>query len=381
MSASIERVEVFPLRYDLPEDGWYGSAKGIVTARSATLVRVVTSDGVEGWGESFGPPRVAAAMVRELAPSFVGEPVGRIAPLSARLVTQQYHLSASGIHPSALSGIDMALWDAWGRTLGSPLWQLLGGDVRREVPAYASTGYATVDGGEDLFRASLQAACDEGFDAVKIKLGFGPSIDERRAHLAREVIGPDRSLMVDYNANYPPELALASLARISHLGLAWVEEPIPVDDISGWRWLRARTDAVLSTGESLGGPRAFRDLLAERLVDVVQPDLTICGGLTAGRSVAVLAQAAGVRLFPHVWGSAVGDAAALQLLATLPDATFGRSVPERPWFERDRAVNPLRDDLLVTPLDIVGGVARIPDGPGLGVDIDTDRLNRYLLKG
>lgn len=375
----VERVDAFGLSYPLPPGREYGSAKIWASHRTATLVRITTEDGVEGWGECYGPTE-AAALVNRLGADLRGQRVDRIAASVGRHLSANYDLARAGIYAAALSGLDLALWDAWARSLGVSVAQLSGGRMRDEVTAYASTGYSTNPDDHDRFVSSIRDAVDLGFQAVKIRAGFGPDRDEERIWAARKALGPDRKLMVDFNGNYSADTALASLRRVESAAIMWAEEPVPSDDVQGLTHLRRHVSVSIAGGEGLSTRFAFRELIARRLIDIAQPDLTLCGGMSEAIAIAALGSAWNVRLSPHVWGGAIGQAASLQFAAMLADSPSGRVVPEPAWFEWDCGENPLRDALLLTPLQVQDGRVKIPEGPGWGVEVDMAAVEEYWVR-
>jgi D-galactarolactone cycloisomerase len=206
--ARVEHVETIPVAYPLPAGATYGSARGRVRARQATLVRLVTTDGAVGWGEAFGSPAAVRALVAEAAETLRGRSLDAFGPWFTRYLQQSYHLGVGGAHVAAASGLDLAMWDALGKTLGMSVGRLLGGRARDTVTAYASTGYVTE--GNDLgeFSDAVARAVHKGFPGAKVKLGLGLEEDRRRAEAARAVLGDDRELMVDFNGNYTADQAV-----------------------------------------------------------------------------------------------------------------------------------------------------------------------------
>ncbi|MGO1267195.1 MAG: mandelate racemase/muconate lactonizing enzyme family protein [Microbacterium gubbeenense] len=366
MTFRIARAEVYPLRFELGENR-YGSSRGLVPARETTLVRLETGDGAVGWGESFGPSVAVVPLVREIVRDLEERDIDGPVPFVTRNALQNYH-RGGGLHAAALSGVEMALWDVLGHTLGASVATLLGGRARDSVTPYASCGYNRVDRDLDHFAHDL-AEDTRGFAGAKIKCGFGVREDEQRASTAREVLGDERALMVDLNGNCTADQALASIRAMSDSRLAWVEEPLAPEDVDGLSLLRG-LGVPLATGEALYTRAPFRRLITERRVDFVQPDLTKVGGLAEAKFIAELSRTWGMRFSPHVWGGAVALAAAIQLLATVPDDPHTENVPEPLWLEYDRGDNALRDGLLVTPIVPVDGVIPISSKPGLGVEVD-----------
>jgi len=369
--ATIETISAIPLRYPLGSEH-YGSSRGLVKARETTLVYLRTSDGIEGWGECFGPISAVAPLVQELGESLRGEPLDAPGGFVTAKLQQHYH-RGGGLHSAALSGIDTATWDALGKTLNVSVATLLGGQVRKFVVPYASCGYVR-DGQTISAFAEEFAASATGFRGAKIKCGLGTARDAERVAVAREVVGDDVSLMVDFNGNYSADQARRTIRAMEDSNLTWAEEPLAPDDVEGLRLLRS-ADLPLATGEALYTRAPFRTLITERLIDVIQPDITKVGGLSEARAVCDMARTWGVRVSPHVWGGAVSIAAAIQLISSIPDYPHTSNVPEPIWLELDRALNGLRDELVVEPPYPQDGIIAVPDQPGLGIDIDKEALS------
>lgn len=372
MKVTVAAVEAIPLRYAL-RDGGYGSSRGIVDARETTIVRLETSDGVVGWGEAWGPPVAVVPLIDELADGIRGSEVDGPVPFVTNRLHQHYH-RGGGLFAAALSGIEIAMWDVLGRTLGVSVATLMGGRARENVVPYASGGYVTPDRDLDTFRELLSEAV-QGFAGAKIKCGLGVREDVERATAAREVLGTDRALMVDINGNYTADQAITVACHLRDLDVTWLEEPLPPDDFDGLRLLRVGA-VPIAAGEALYTRSPFRHLVTERAVDVVQPDVTKVGGLAEARAICELARAWNIRVSPHVWGGGIGLAAALQLLAAVPDYPHTINTPQPLWLELDRGDNALRESLLTEPLRPESERLAVPTGPGLGVEIDTDALAR-----
>lgn len=371
-------VNPIPLVYPL-EDGYgYGSARGTVGQRTSTLVAVESSTGTVGWGEAFGPPRTTATLISELLSDVVeGMDPFEVGSLCERNYAGLYHFGSSGLIQSALSGIEIALWDLLGKELGQPVSQLLGGTNRSEVTPYASTMYIT-EWGQDPAEP-IEAAADEGFTAAKIKIGRNLEDDVHRVEVARDILGEDAALMVDFNGNCRPEQAIRVAREIERFDVKWLEEPVPPENHSGYREVKAAVDIPVAAGEAAYARFDFEELIRNRTVDVIQPDVCKCGGLSEARMIGKMATLENVAVSPHVWTGAIGIAASLQYAATLPDYPHSTNVPEPLLFEFDRAPNGLRDDLLLEPLDPTEGTLEIPQGPGLGVELDTDAIETYRI--
>jgi D-galactarolactone cycloisomerase len=216
----------------------------------------------------------------------------------------------------------------------------------------------------------------EGFRAMKMKVGFGVEEDVRCVRAVREAIGPDVLLAMDANEAYGAGDALRLARRVADCDLAWFEEPIPYADLAGYLQIRDAGLVPLAAGESEMERRGFYALCREKAVDILQPDLGGCGGISEAWHLAHLAALAGVAVYPHAFGTAVLLHATLQYCAALPAMTVGAYVGP-PLLEYDRTPNPLREALAREPVQRDGDLLAIPRGPGLGLEIDRAALERY----
>jgi len=372
----ITDLEVIGLSYSLPEGEGLGDARGFGHDRATTLLRLETDTGLVGWGEAFAPGSIVQGVVDELfRDTVVGMDPFDVEQLADRSYTNAYHFGGDVFVQSALSAVDVACWDIRGKAVGRPVHRLLGGGECRELLPYASTMYFTER--DRPIAEPIETAVDEGFAAAKIKIGTGVEEDVERVRTARDILGDDARLMVDINGNYRPDQAVRTAEAIAEYDIEWMEEPVPPENLSGYRELRGRVDVPLAAGEAHYGRFEFKRLIDDRLVDVVQPNLARCGGLSEARRIADMASTENVAVRPHIWNSAVGMTAAVQFAASVSEYPHTRNVPDPMLIECDRSPNPLRDDLLETPLDPTGGSLAVPQEPGLGVTVDTDAVERY----
>ncbi len=345
--------------------------------RSHVLVEIVCDDGTVGWGECLGPAQLNAAVVAAYAERLIGRD-----PLQSDLLWQElYNLlrdqGQRGLTMTALSGIDVALWDIKGKHFGVPVSVLLGGRVRETVGAYA-TGSFRRDGVDRVTDNATECAAHiaEGFHAVKIKIGFDVAEDLSVIAAVRDAIGPKARLMIDANHGYTVGEAIALGQRAARYDIDWFEEPVIPEQLDAYRMVRAGQPIPVAGGETWHGRYAFRDPLATGCVDIAQPDLCGTGGFSEMRRVADLATLHGVRVVPHVWGTGVQIAASLQFVAALlPDPPRRDAIA--PIFEFDRTPNPFRQAILSRPIEHRNGVVAIPDGPGLGIEINRDALAEF----
>ena len=356
----------------------FAYARAWYDTRTAMLVEIETDSGLVGWGECYGPARVNSAVVKEIAPWLIGEDPLRTDHLWQSVYARLRDHGQKGVVIQGLSGIDIALWDIKGKHFGVPVHRLLGGPRRTEVRAYATGLYRRKSGDPGKYLAEEAASyVAEGFGAVKLKVGFGIEEDAAMACAVRAAIGRDVALMVDANHAYDAVAAIRLGRMIEELDIGWFEEPVLPEDIAGYRAVKAAITIPVAGGECEFTRFGFRDLLASRAIDIVQPDTCAAGGLSECKKIADMAEAFSVRYNPHVWGTGIAIAASLALLAVLPSHTPTSLAPVEPMLEFDRTEHPIRQSILVTPIEHIGGVVRVPEGPGLGIEVDRKALARF----
>ncbi|MEO8304785.1 MAG: mandelate racemase/muconate lactonizing enzyme family protein [Betaproteobacteria bacterium] len=377
----IKRVTAHPVAAPLAEP--FAFSQGWVHRRSATIVEVETADGIVGWGEAFTqglePPQISAAVIEHaLAPIVVGEDPLATEVLWHRMYHATRDFGRKGSVVSAISAIDIALWDIAGKVHGQPVHRLMGGAFRNEVRAYA-TGFYRKTGNHEAPRL-VQEALDRaatGFSAVKVKVGFGVADDIAvMSAIGAALTGSGVAMLMDANHAYGVAEAIALGRAVAALNLIWFEEPVAPEDLAGYAEVRRALTMPIAGGENEHTLYGFRDFIASRGVDIVQPDIGSCGGFTGARHIVALAQASGLRVNPHVWGTGVAQAASVQLIAALPDAHHALH-PIQPMLEYDCSDHPFRMALVSHPTLCERGGVRVPSRPGIGVDVDRGVLQRY----
>jgi len=375
LPSRIVRIDGHELRCRLPEP--IGNSSRFFDQRGALLVSVTAADGTVGWGETWALPAAAAAALRnglaqvvldvpDATPRAVWDAMARTLTYDRRGVTQM-----------AMSAIDTAVWDATARRAGVPVATLLGGALRERVPAYVSGPF--LKPGADPYRdfdADIEGYLGQGYRAMKLRMGVAPGTDARLLSRVRARVGDDFPLMVDLNEGATLRSALAYGEAFREHGLVWLEEPIRHDDLPGYTRLARALPMALAGGEALIGLAPFRDFLSAGALDIVQPDLALCGGFSEGLRIAALAEAFERPLVPHVWGTAINFAASLQFAAVLPELR-GPGL-RYPLLEVDPSFNPLRDELGDFPLGADGAMA-VPSGPGLGIELDPRRFAPFVV--
>ena len=365
---------------DAPLSQPFAYARAWYDRRTAMIVEIATDDGHIGWGECYGPARMTSAVVEAVAPWLIGEDALRTDYLWQMIYARLRDHGQKGVVIQGLSGIDIALWDLKGKHFGVPCYRLMGGPLRSEVKAYATGLYRRKSGDPAKYLAQEAASyVADGFSAVKLKVGFGVQQDAAMTHAVRDAIGDDIALMVDANHAYDAVAAIRLGRMIEQFDISWFEEPVPPEDGAGYRAVKSALAIPVAGGECEFTRLGFRDLLASRAIDIIQPDICAAGGLTECKKIADMAEAFGVRYNPHVWGTGIAIAASLQLLAVLPSHTPTSLKALEPMLEFDRTEHPIRQALLTQPIEHVRGIVRVPDGPGLGIEVDRAALQRFAL--
>jgi L-rhamnonate dehydratase len=369
----ISDVEAINLRQPEVETG---IADG---SQSALIVRVHTDEGVVGVGEVDSHPTVAKAvidappehkMANGLRAILLGEDPADIERLWEQMYERSMYFGRRGVTMHAISAVDIALWDIAGQVAGVPVHALLGGARRERVPAYAST--LMPDTPEEAARVTADQVA-AGFRAVKLgwgPLGSDPDLDIALVAAAREAGGDDFELIIDIGKGWrSARHAIDQVRRMEPYRPTWVEEPLPPDDIPGYAQLADAVETPIATGEEESTRWDFKRLVEEGRVDVVQPDVTRCGGITEWLRIAHHAREAGRRVVPHAWSTGIIKAASMHVLAVVPETEFLE------YCVQETALN----EVLVAERFPVAedGTVEIPTAPGLGVTIDEDVLEEY----
>ncbi len=376
----ITRVRAILLSYPIPRERQWRNDYGVVVKHDNVIVVVETDEGVSGIGAAHGGPEAIKAIVEhELQPALVGEDPtnterlwekmyngSRLEPSLARGYSMPSH-GRRGETLCAIAGVDIALWDIWGKVLGQPIYKLLGAS-RTRVRAYASGGWAPGDEAEK----EMAGYAAKGFTAVKMRAegrdGFSIPKCIRRVAAARRGIGPEVELMVDAHGSLDVSTAIRLARRMEEYDVAWFEEPISPDNHVGLAEVRRATSVPIATGEREATRFDFLSLLEKRAVDVVQPDLAIAGGFTEVRRIAAIAGAFGVKFAPHVWASGVLFAASIHMAMSAPNCHI---------FEVSQAPSPLVYEVFEEPFETKDGYVYAPDRPGLGFTLRKDVEQRF----
>ena len=338
-----------------------------------SLVEIISDQGLSGMGSVYTSSGLVAAGVKTLRPLWEGESALEPERVSEKLRQSSFWQGRGGTLEHVISGIDIALWDLFGKVCNQPIARLLGGYYRRKIKPYASLLFDE----PDVLAQRLRATVARGFRAIK--LGWRPfgrrdaRFDELLVQTARETVGPEVELLVDAGGSeqfwpHGYKWALRTAHMLSAFDIGWFEEPLPPDDLQGYLLLRGASPVPIAGGEVLTRRQAFLPWIERGALDIVQPDATKCGGLSEARRIAWHAYDHNVQFVSHGWNTAVGLAADLHLAAALPVARFVEFLTPAPYIEQ----------ILTRPFQLDrDGLLTIPEGPGLGIEIDRAALARF----
>jgi D-galactarolactone cycloisomerase len=367
----IRDVQVLPLMGLPPDEGW--SARTSEDENLYTLVELLTDEGVTGLGSIYTSRRLVEGALGVLRPFLVGASALDPARVTETLHQETFWQGRGGAITHAISGIDIALWDLFGKVTGQPISRLLGGRYREKVRPYGSMLMTEPDG----MRARLEAGLERGFRSFKI--GWGPfgrrdaRTDEAIVAAARKAVGPDVELMVDAGGSeaYWPhgyKWALQAARMLAQYDVVWFEEPLRPDDLDGYVRLTEHAPLPIAAGEVLTRRQSFLPWLQRSAVDFIQPDVTKVGGLSEAHRIGQYADEHAIMLVPHGWNTAVGLAADLQLVAAAANARWVEYITPAPYIDELCETPPALDE---------EGYLRIPDRPGLGFHWNPEGVARH----
>ena len=385
----ITRITSHVLGYDLPES--LGYSQQYYNKRTSHLVEIETDEGITGWGECFGAGNIAFAnkgiVEKVIQPMVLGMQALDRDVIWHKVYNLMRDHGQKGMPLQALSGVDIALWDIAGKVAGLPIYKMIGGAHREKIEVY---GYGmmlrpeNVDSLVSRFMDEATEIKENGFKAVKMKVGLGPKDDLRLIESVRRGVGDNYRFMVDANHGYTTHDAFYVGRAMEEFDPYWFEEPVAPEDLDGYRELRASLKVNISGGEAEFNRWGWRNLLESRGLDIAQPEVCALGGISEYLRVLALCHAHFTPVVNHVWGSAIAVATNLHLLAAMPPLPGGL-FPWEPMLEYDTTHNRFIDDLLTEPLEIKNqvkannGTVSLPNGPGLGVTPKRDFLDSFKI--
>jgi len=337
------------------------------TANRCVILKLITDDGIEGISAASVFSEEQARLARFIAVDTIGRFLIGMDPTELDILTRVINM-----YGFMLGGrpwfVEVALWDLIGKALNQPVSTLLGGRHHEKLEAYASS-IMLMERSEMVKEA--KDLVKQGFKKIKVKVGLGVETDSGNIKAIRETVGPDIGIMLDANCGFSTEEALRLGVMVEPLNILWFEEPVPPHDLEGYARLSDSLRIPVVGGESEFTRWGFRDLILRGKVSVIQPDIARCGGFTEARKIAALASSHGVTVAPHTGASgAVSIAAAVHWASSLSNLYL---------FEHMYTENPLRTKILKEPiLEFQNGFVKVPSGPGLGIEIDKNKMKKYL---
>jgi D-galactarolactone cycloisomerase len=370
----ITDIQTYPISFELERP--FANSSEYFQKRATTLVKVTTDEGITGWGEAYGPPEGISRVIETyLKQKLIGEDPFKWEFFWNKIQTHK------GIPRGAVGGIDIALWDLKARALHVPLYELLGSKCLDEIHPYA-TGFFFCENDPDStahLEKEAERVLENGFRALKMKVGFGKERDMKRMKKVRELIGDSVELMVDANQAYDLVTCLELTPYLNEFNVKWFEEPMPWSNFRGYQELRSKVSYAIAGGEAEITYQGFIEAIKHHIVDVIQPDLLAPGGITICRKIAVLAEAFQIEFQPHVFGTVIALPAAIQLMASLTNNQSWCVFPRSVMLEWDVLPNPMARDILKEPLTLENGVFKVTDIVGLGVEVNEEAIKHYLI--
>lgn len=340
------------------------------------LVRVYTDQGLMGLGECYVlAPGVVKRFIDDLLAPIV---VGKDPTLTARRWDDMFYATTRygpmGLQTAAIGAIDIALWDIAGKAAGRPIHELLGGAATGTVPLYLSTGMGWEKSPGQMLE-TVQRGLEEGFRAFKVRMDWNsdridrdPQADLLRYTACRDYLPDEVALSFDANNGYTASTAVRQGRALEEMGAAHFEEPVPQHDMPGLRRVVQALDLPVSFGEQQHTRWQFRDLIELADPDILQPDVVLAGGITESARIYEVARIRGKEVMPHCPTAGIASAASLHLYSTLIDAVRPHEYSEE--FSGDPST------ILARPISRLGGVVTLPEGPGLGIELDEAAVDR-----
>ena len=372
----ITKVEAFILKDQLK--GSFFFSQWAYSERRICIVKITTDTGVHGWGEGYGPADVIKAGIKLLTPILLGKNPLEQETLWFDMYRKTLDFARRGVLAASISALDVALWDLKGKLLNLPVSVLLGGKHRQRIMPYATGLYFSKSHQlADNLAKEAQEYVQQGFRAIKMKVGYTIEKDIQHIKAVRKAIGEEFPLMIDANHAYSlrEAIQLANLAEPYNIG--WFEEPVSPEFYDHYRELRNKTSIPIAGGECEYLRYGHHQLLKKECVDILQVDICSAGGLTEAKRIATLASTYGIEIVPHTWGTGIAFHAALHFIANL-EPIPGRLFPPDFYIEYDRTENAIREKLTFPAIKMDNGYINVPNRPGLGIEIDEGALQHFL---
>ena len=373
---TISKIETYVLKDTLEKSFFFSQWE--YSERCICIVKITCSDGTYGWGEGYGPANILESGIEFLKAQVLGENPLHNEVIWNKMYRRTLDFARRGVLVASMSAIDIAIWDIKGKLLNQSVGSLLGGVQRKYVVPYATGMYFTEkDNLTKDFEVEAKLYLEKGFKAIKMKVGLGIAKDVNNVKHLRSIIGYDIKLMIDSNHAYTYTEALELSKKLEKYEISWFEEPVSPEFYEQYAELRQKTTIPIAGGECEYLRFGFHQLLKNKSVDIIQPDICACGGLTEAKRIASLASTYGVDIVPHTWGSSIGIHVALHFISNL-ESLPGRMFSPDFLLEFDQTENALREQLTFPKLEMKNGKIQVPSSPGLGLEVNEDELHKFV---
>ena len=347
--------------------------------RKICIVKIICNNGIVGWGEAYGPAPVVRESINYIKQNIIGMNPLNSDIIWSTLFRRVHDYGRSGVFVSAISAIDIALWDIKGKYHKLPVSTLLGGSFRKKIRPYA-TGLYFSDSKtltDDLCNEALEYV-NEGFKSIKMKVGLNIKSDVTNVKAVRNAIGPDIELMIDSNHAYSYDEALKLSKKLEDQDIKWFEEPLSPEFYDQYSDFKSKSLIPVAAGECEYLRYGFEKLLDKNCIDFLQMDICSCGGLTEAKRISALSSTKGVKVIPHTWGSGIAFYTAINFISNL-EPIPGRLYNEDAYIEYDRTENKIRENIIKNNIIMKDGYISVNDKPGLGIDVDETYLNEIKI--
>ena len=373
----ISKIIPYVLNEDLEKEFFFSQWE--YSNRKICIVKIICDDGIVGWGEAYGPAPVVKESINYIKQNIIGMNPLESEVIWSTLFRRVHDYGRSGVFVSAISAIDIALWDIKGKYYKLPVSTILGGSYREKIRPYA-TGLYFSDSKtltDDLCNEALEYV-NEGFKSIKMKVGLNLKDDIANVKAVRNAIGPDIELMIDSNHAYSYDEALKLSKKLEDQDIKWFEEPLSPEFYDQYSEFKSKSLIPVAAGECEYLRYGFQKLLDKNCVDFLQMDICSCGGLTEAKRISALSSTKGVKVIPHTWGSGIAFYTAINFISNL-EPIPGRLYNEDAYIEYDRTENKIRENIIKDNIIMKDGYISVNDKPGLGVDVDETYLNEIKI--
>ena len=373
----ISKIISYVLNEDLEKEFFFSQWE--YSNRKICIVKIICDNGIVGWGEAYGPATVVKESVNYIKQNIIGMNPLDSDVIWSTLFRRVHDYGRSGVFVSAISAIDIALWDIKGKYHKLPVSTLLGGSYREKIRPYA-TGLYFSDSKtltDDLCNEAMEYV-NEGFKSIKMKVGLNIKSDVTNVKAVRNAIGPDIELMIDSNHAYSYDEALKLSKKLEDQDIKWFEEPLSPEFYVQYSDFKSKSLIPVAAGECEYLRYGFQKLLDKNCIDFLQMDICSCGGLTEAKRISALSSAKGVKVIPHTWGSGIAFYTAINFISNL-EPIPGRLYNEDAYIEYDRTENKIRENIIKNNIIMKDGYISVNHKPGLGIDVDETYLNEIKI--